>query len=104
MDGWNRLRSEAIADAEKLAGEADRRAEAAQARLVAALQNDALPVLDPAREVLARQELALILDGASGGSIQARVLAIAMDGSPEVQAVLTRTSWEDPARLPRLGR
>ena len=91
MDGWNRLRSEAIADAERLASEADRRAEASHARLIEALQDDALPVLDPAREVLARQELALILDGASGGSIQARVLTIAMDGSPEVQAVLLRT-------------
>ena len=93
MDGWNRLRSEAIADAERLASEADRRAEASHARLIEALQDDALPVLDPAREVLARQELALILDGASGGSIQARVLTIAMDGSPEVQAVLLRTQF-----------
>jgi hypothetical protein len=93
MDGWNRLRREAIEDAEKLAREADRRAEAAQARLVASLQDDALPVLDPAREVLARQELALILDGASGGGIQTRVMTIATDGSPEVQAVLLRTQF-----------
>jgi hypothetical protein len=93
MDGWNRLRREAIEDAEKLAEQADRRAEAAHARLIEALQDDSLPVLDSQREALARQELALILDGSSGGSLQTRLLTIATDGSPEVQAVLLRTQF-----------
>jgi hypothetical protein len=91
--GFNRLKGEVVAEAEKLSAEALGRAEAAEARLRGALMNDALPTLDPAREALAREELKMAFDGADGKTILSRVSAIAQGGSREAVAVLLRTGY-----------
>jgi len=69
------------------------RSEEAEGRLLEALTDRALPTFEESREPLARQEIALALDGADGKSVLSRVLNIAQHGSPEAVACLIRTPF-----------
>jgi hypothetical protein len=88
VQGLNRLRQEAVSEAQERAAEADRRAERALERLKTELTAAALPTLDPAREALARDELLVALGDARENRAVARALDIAKSGSTEAVAAL----------------
>lgn len=86
--GYRRLKAEMLREAKgRLAG-ADLRAGQALERLKAAVDQDALPRVNPAREALARQELALGIGEAKGPEAASRALAISERGSREAVAAL----------------
>lgn len=91
--GFERLRQEAIAEAQARSSEADRRAERAIGTLKQELISAALPRLEPSREALARQELALALGEAQGDQAVSRAITLAQNGSAEAIAALTGTSF-----------
>lgn len=88
VQGANRLRAEAIAEATSRADAADRRAERAGEALEGALVDAALPVIDRGRESLARDEARIALGGAEGDSLVARALRVVTNGSDEARAVI----------------
>jgi hypothetical protein len=85
---YRRLQREMIAEAEERASGADLRTGAALERLRAAIDQDALPRLDPSREALARQELSLAVGEAQGSAAMSRVVTLAERGSREAAAAL----------------
>lgn len=86
--GFQRLKGEAINSAAELSAEADRRAGRAIETLRERLTDAAQPRLDPARESLARQELALALGEATGDHAAGRAITLAQTGSRECVAVI----------------
>jgi hypothetical protein len=72
----------------QLARDADRSFNAAHDAAVEAVTTAALPKLPENRELLARQELDVVLGGAEGSSAKARILAAAQNGSDDVRAIL----------------
>jgi hypothetical protein len=91
--GYERLRGEAMAEAQRLAADADARATRALDALKADLIADAQPTVDPAREGLARQEAALAMGEATRDGAVERLNSIVTEGSPEAAAVLLGTSF-----------
>ena len=92
-EGFQRLRRDAVTEAQRTALDADVRAAQALDRLRGALADAAVPRLDPAREALARDELRTALDGAHGDRAAERALAVASSGSPEAAAALLGSSF-----------
>jgi hypothetical protein len=86
--GWQRLRQEAVSEAQSRGVEADRRAAAALRRLEDSVAEAALPRIKDGRESLARDEFALALGNAAGNAAAERALRIAEHGSREAAAVL----------------
>lgn len=86
--GYQRLKSEAINSAASFSAEADRRAAAAIETLRERLIDVAQPKVEPGREALARQELALALGEAQGNQAVGRAVILAQSGSREAVGVL----------------
>lgn len=92
--GLARLRSDAIADASRTRADAEQRGKAAKARLIDALREAVLPAVDPSRETLDRQELALLMQGANGHEATARLLDLAQAGGADgALSVALQTSF-----------
>jgi hypothetical protein len=88
VDGWKRLRDQAIGEAQERSDGADRRARLAFDTLKAELQTAALPKVDEKREGLARQEFVDGLGDARGSAVRQRVVDLAQNGSREALAAL----------------
>lgn len=86
--GANRLRREALADAEAKVADAERRQAEAMKTLRAGLLDAASPQIDKAREALARQELEVAIGNAEGGAARSRAVSIAENGSNEAIAAM----------------
>jgi hypothetical protein len=91
--GFERLESEARAEAQRRSDEAGARFDRAHKELKEALIDDALPVYDSGREGMARQELALVIGDAQGTAARKRALDLVQSGSSEATAILLRTSF-----------
>jgi hypothetical protein len=88
VEAWDRLREQAIAEAQQRSDAADRRAERELAGLIAEVKSDALPRLDPKREPLARQELEAGLGNKTGQAARSAVMDLAQHGSREALSAL----------------
>jgi hypothetical protein len=86
--GATTLRDEVISEAKTLARDAERQFETAHNDAVALTEAAAIPKVDPAREILARQEFSLALGDAKGSEVSARLLGLAKGGSDEARAII----------------
>jgi hypothetical protein len=93
VSGAERLRREAVQEAQARAREADREADQAYARLEESLIEAALPTLDPSREQLARGELQLAVGNAEGFQLTSRAMRVATEGSADAVAALLQGTW-----------
>jgi hypothetical protein len=88
-EGYEQLRSEAIAEAQGLAETAQRNFERNFAEAKEALTVSAIPRLESdSREGLARDEFRVALGDAQGNDVGSRLFGLARHGSAEVQAIL----------------
>lgn len=92
-EGYKRLRTEAMTEAEQRHRQADKRAGKLLEQLREQLISDALPKLDPKREALARDELALLIGDAQGNGVAQRLVDLAHTGSREALAVAVGTTF-----------
>ncbi len=88
VEGWHRQRREFLADADDLGKSAQRNFKQARAQAEAAILQEAFPKVGTDREALARQEYLHAVGKAEGDRVPARLVGLAKNGSPEVQAVL----------------
>lgn len=86
--GYQRLRGEAVAQADVSVHTARQRGMQALARLKDELRAAAVPKVDPQRETLARDELKMLLAEAPPAEVRARALRIARRGSRDATAAL----------------
>lgn len=91
--GWERLHGQALKEAQERHTSADHRAGKILEQLRDALVDAAQPVLDPAREQLARQELALLIGDAERGNAAQRLIKLANSANREALAVALGTSF-----------
>ena len=85
VDGFRRLRADAIADAKKKLAELEPVTDRAVERLEVSLQDAVMPTFQPSREQLSRDECSLAL---GFGNPELAAHALARDGSPEALAAL----------------
>lgn len=86
--GLERLRGEAVADAEQRNGEAYQRATKAMDTLKAEVREAALPKVPREREQLARDELLVAFADAKGAAARTRAVDLAQTGNAEVVGAL----------------